>query len=238
MGRGRLSGDGAFLGGMVLLGALVPLLALLMAYALYRGASLALGQMGFANFVLGERWDPVAGVFGAWPYILGTLLVSFSALLLSLLPALAIALLSAEYAPKGVARALDLALDLMAAVPSVVYGLWGVLVLAPWLRNTVELPLYAWAAAHAPALASFLGVPTGYGLLTAILLLASMVIPFSAAVARHALAQVPAELRQAAYALEPPIGRWSVGWPSPRRGRASWPAFSWPWPGPWGRPWP
>ncbi len=202
-------GDRLFAFFLLLLALGVVALALLMAYELYRGGSLALGRFGLLGFAFGREWDPVVQkAFGAWPYILGTLIVSFSALFLSFFPALAAAIFTAEYAPRWLAQILNFLLDLMAAVPSVVYGLWGIFVLAPWLRDTVQLPLYMWAAEHLPGLLPLLGVPTGYGLMTAVLILASMIVPYTAALARDAIALVPKEQREAAYALG--ATRWEV----------------------------
>ncbi|GAA6756433.1 phosphate ABC transporter permease subunit PstC [Thermus thalpophilus] len=194
-------GDRIFAFILLLLATGVMALALLMAYELYRGGSPVLHGFGLLGFALDTQWDPVRGKFGAWPYILGTLIVSLSALFLSFFPALATAIFVAEYAPKWLAQIINFLLDLMAAVPSVVYGLWGIFVLAPWLRDKVQLPLYFWASEHAPALLPLLGVPTGYGLMSAILILASMVVPYTAALARDAIALVPKEHREAAYAL-------------------------------------
>ncbi|WP_243028767.1 MULTISPECIES: phosphate ABC transporter permease subunit PstC [Thermus] len=202
-------GDRAFAGTLLLLALGVAVLAVLMAFELYQGGSLALSRFGLWGFALGSQWDPVIQKsFGAWPYILGTVLVSLSALLLSFFPALATAIFAAEYAPRWLAQIINFLLDLMAAVPSVVYGLWGIFVLAPWIRDQVQLPLYLWAAEKAPWLLPLLGNPTGYGLMTAILILASMIIPFTAALARDAIALVPREHREAAYALG--ATRWEV----------------------------
>ncbi|BFH74964.1 phosphate ABC transporter permease subunit PstC [Thermus thermophilus] len=202
-------GDRIFASFLLLLALGVAVLAFLMAYELYQGGSLALERFGLLGFALGREWDPaVRHSFGAWPYILGTLIVSLFALLLSFFPALAAAIFAAEYAPRWLAQIINFLLDLMAAVPSVVYGLWGIFVLAPWLRDKVQLPLYMWAAERLPGLLPLLGVPTGYSLMTAVLILASMIVPYTAALARDAIALVPKEHREAAYALG--ATRWEV----------------------------
>lgn len=202
-------GDRIFAWILLLLALGVMVLALLMAYELYREGNLALEQMGLWKFVVGTEWDPVIHKsFGAWPYVLGTVITSLTALALSFFPALAAAIFAAEYAPRWLAQTLNFLLDLMAAVPSVVYGLWGIFVLAPWIRDTIQLPLYMWAAEHTPLLLPLLGVPQGYGLMTAVVILASMIIPFTAALARDAIALVPKEHREAAYALG--ATRWEV----------------------------
>ncbi|MDM7325367.1 MAG: phosphate ABC transporter permease subunit PstC [Thermus sp.] len=202
-------GDRVFAWAILALAMGVVVLALFMAYELYQGGSLALKAMGLWRFITGTAWDPVIQKsFGAWPYILGTVIVSLSALLLSFFPALAAAIFAAEYAPRWLAQIINFLLDLMAAVPSVVYGLWGIFVLAPWIRDTIQLPLYMWAAERTPWLLPFLGVPQGYGLMTAVLILAAMIVPFTAALARDAIALVPKEQREAAYALG--ATRWEV----------------------------
>jgi phosphate transport system permease protein len=202
-------GDRLFALVLVLLASGVILTAFLMAYELYQGGSLALSKEGFWGFLVGVKWDPVIEQsFGAWPYILGTLIVSLSALFLSFFPALAAAIFAAEYAPRWLAQIINYLLDLTAAVPSVVYGLWGIFVMAPWIRDHLMLPTYLWAAEQAPWLLPFLGNPSGYGLLTAILILAAMVVPFTAALARDAIQLVPKEQREAAYALG--ATRWEV----------------------------
>lgn len=201
-------GDRFFAFILVLLASGVVFLAFLMAYELYKGTSEALSRMGPLGFLLSRDWNPVEGRFGAWPYVLGTLIVSLSALFLSFFPALAAAIFAAEYAPRWLSALINYLLDLTAAVPSVVYGLWGIFVLAPWLRDHFMLPVYLWAAENAPWLLPFLGNPSGYGLLTAILILSAMVVPFTAALARDAIQLVPKEQREAAYALG--ATRWEV----------------------------
>ncbi|MER3603051.1 MAG: phosphate ABC transporter permease subunit PstC [Thermus sp.] len=201
-------GDRLFVLALLLLASGVILLAFLMAYELYKGGSEALSRMGGWGFLVGRDWNPVEGRFGAWPYVLGTLIVSLSALFLSFFPALAAAIFAAEYAPRWLAAIVNYLLDLTAAVPSVVYGLWGIFVMAPWLRDHLMLPIYLWAAEKAPWLLPFLGTPSGYGLLTAVLLLSAMVVPFTAALARDAIKLVPKEQREAAYALG--ATRWEV----------------------------
>ncbi|MBI5811897.1 MAG: phosphate ABC transporter permease subunit PstC [Meiothermus silvanus] len=203
------TGDQAFALLIALLASGVLILALLMAWELYSGGAEAIRRFGFFGFLFGTEWDPVIKKqFGAWPYVLGTVLTSLGALLLSFFPALAAAIYTAEYAPRPVAAVINYLLDLTAAVPSVVYGLWGIFVMAPFLRDHLYLPVYLWAAERAPGLLPLLGNPTGYGLFSAVLILAAMVVPFTAALARDAIALVPAAQREAAYALG--ATRWEV----------------------------
>lgn len=203
------TGDRASAVLITLLASGVLILALLMAWELYSDGADAIRRFGFVGFFTGTEWDPVIKKqFGAWPYVLGTVLTSLGALLLSFFPALAAAIYTAEYAPRPIAAVINYLLDLTAAVPSVVYGLWGIFVMAPFLRDHFYLPTYLWAANHAPGLLPVLGNPTGYGLLSAILILAAMIVPFTAALARDAIALVPTAQREAAYALG--ATRWEV----------------------------
>lgn len=205
----RMLGDRFFAAFVVLLASGVVALALLMAWELYQGGSEPIRRFGFFGFLTGTEWDPViAKQFGAWPYVAGTLVTSLGALALSFFPALAAAIYAAEYAPRWLASIINYLLDLTAAVPSVVYGLWGIFVMAPWLREHLYLPAYLLAAEKVPGLLPFLGNPTGYGMLTAILILAAMIVPFTAALARDAISLVPQAQREAAYALG--ATRWEV----------------------------
>ncbi len=205
--RQRL-GDRVFLGVVTLLGLLVVGLAVAMAIVLGRDAALAFEEFGFFRFLSGTSWNPVAGRFGAWPFVLGTLITSIGALALSFLPALGLAILSAEYAPRWLASIIDYIVDLLAAIPSVVIGIWGILVLTPFLREKVYLPVFMWAAENAPGQLSWLGNPTGYGLVTATFVLALMIVPFTTALARDAIRLVPQEQREAAWGLG--ATRWEV----------------------------
>lgn len=204
----RQLGDRLFLVAVVLLGAGVIAIALLMLYELWVGGAEAIREFGFFDFLVSSVWNPVTQVFGAWPFFLGTVITSLAALALSFFPALAAAIISAEYAPRWLSGLINYFVDLMAAIPSVVLGLWGILVLVPWLRNTFYLPVYVWANENAPGLLPFLGPPTGFGLMTAILALALMIVPFTMALARDAIRLVPREQREAAYALG--ATRWEV----------------------------
>ena len=143
-----------------------------------------------------RTWDPVAGEFGALPFIWGTLYSSVLALLLATPVALGIAIFLSELCPRWLRQPLAFLTELLAAIPSIVYGLWGIFVLAPAVRG-LEV--------HTPeALRStpfFSGPPLGVGMMAAALILAVMVIPFTATVAREILKAVPVSQREAAYAL-------------------------------------
>jgi phosphate transport system permease protein len=205
----RMLGDRVFAAVVTVLAFGVVALSLGLGYYLYLGGSQAIERFGFLGFLTGTTWDPaLKEEFGAWPYLVGTLLTSFFALLLSLFPALAAAIYAAEYAPKWIVGVINYLVDLMAAVPSVIYGIWGIFVLAPFLREKLFLPTYMWAAENAPGILPYLGNPSGYGFFTAVVILASMIIPYTTALARDAIGLVPQAQREAAYALG--ATRWEV----------------------------
>ena len=162
---------------------------------LYRQSRLSIAEFGL-RFWMTDIWDPVAGEFGARPFIWGTMYSSILALLISTPVALGIAIDISELAPGWQKRPLMFLTELLAAIPSIVYGLWGVFVLVPLVRqlevNTPEflrgIPLFS-------------GPPLGVGMLSAALILAIMVIPFTSSVAREVLRAVPQAQREGAYAL-------------------------------------
>ena len=204
----RRLGDDVFRSGIIVLGSTIILLALALAYVLATNGWDALRQFGFFGFLTSTTWNPVRGVFGAWPFIVGTLITSVVALALSFLPAIGIAIFSAEYAPRWLANIIDTIVDLLAAVPSVVIGIWAIFVLVPLMQTNVYLPAYLWSAEHAPQLLSFIGSPAGYNLTTATMVLALMIVPYTAALARDAIRLVPTSQREAARALG--ATRWEV----------------------------
>src|SRR3954467_5025994 len=148
------------------------------------------------HFWITRTWDPVAGEFGALPFIWGTLYSSILALLIATPIALGIAVFISELSPTWLRGPLIFLTELLAAIPSIVYGLWGIFVLVPAVR---QLEVHAPDALR--ALPLFSGPPLGLGMLAAALILAVMVIPFSSAIAREVLKTVPVAQREAAYAL-------------------------------------
>jgi phosphate transport system permease protein len=153
-------------------------------------------DFGF-SFITGREWNPVKSEFGALPFIYGTIVSSLIALLISVPLSLGIAIFLVEQAPRQLARPITFLVELLAAIPSVVYGLWGIFVLAPFLRVHVEPPLQHWFG----WLPLFQGPITGIGLLTGGIILAIMVTPIISAVVRDVLAAVPSSQREAALAL-------------------------------------
>ncbi len=150
-------------------------------------------QIGL-KYLWGKTWDPVADVYGAYPFLLGTILTSFLALIISVPFSFAVAVFLGEYYPSGwVSDLLKNTVELIAAVPSVIYGFWGLAVMVPLVRQ-LEVKL---------------GVdPIGMGIFSSALILAVMVIPYAATLGRSMIQMVPSPLKEAAYALG--ATRWEV----------------------------
>jgi len=190
-----LNGDRGF---RVAVGAVAVLIAVLVAaigVELTRQSWLSIGKFGL-HFWTTRTWDPVAGEFGALPFIWGTLYSSVLALVISTPIALGIAVFVSELSPEWLRSPLIFITELLAAIPSIVYGLWGIFVLVPMVR---QLELHTPEALR--ALPLFSGPPLGVGMLSAALVLAVMVIPFTSTVAREVLKTVPISQREGAYAL-------------------------------------
>jgi len=162
---------------------------------LYRQSQLSIKEFGW-QFWQTDTWDPVAGQFGARPFIWGTLYSSILALIFSTPIALGIAIFISELAPNWAKWPLVFLTELLAAIPSIVYGLWGIFVLVPVVRQ-LEVATPQWMK----VIPLFSGPPLGVGMLSAALILAIMVIPFSSSVAREVLKSVPQAQREGAYAL-------------------------------------
>ena len=164
------------------------------------GAAPAIEHFGL-DFLWSAEWDPVQLKFGGLAMIYGTLMTSLIALLLALPLSFGIALFLTELAPGWLKRPLGIAIELLAAVPSIVYGMWGLLVFGPILARYVQAPLQV-LLGDVPVLgALFTGPPVGIGILSAGIILAIMVIPFIAAVMRDVFEVTPPLLKESAYAL-------------------------------------
>jgi phosphate transport system permease protein len=185
--------------------ACIPLLLALIAWRLALAAWPAFAEFG-ARFVTGSAWDPVREVFTAGPALAGTVVTSALALALAAPLGLGVAVYAAELAPARLRQPVAYLVDLLAAIPSVVYGLWGAAVLVPWLRASAYPFLQDSLRLGDTAL--FRGPAYGQSLLAAALVLAIMVLPFIAAVSREVLRAVPASQREAALALG--ATRWEV----------------------------
>jgi phosphate transport system permease protein len=183
-------------------GASLLTLALLAAIivSLFVGAGPAIEAYGL-SFLWRSEWDPVQERFGGLVMIYGTLMTSFIALLIAVPVSFGIALFLTELSPSWLKRPLGTAIELLAAVPSIVYGMWGLLVFGPLLATFVQQPLQS-AFGHVPVLgALFSGPPVGIGILSAGIILAIMIIPFIAAVMRDVFDVTPPLLKESAYGL-------------------------------------
>ena len=183
-------------------GAALATLGLLLAIlgALLAGAWPAIDRYGL-GFLASSVWDPVAGEYGGLVMICGTLASALIALVIAVPVSFGIALFLTELSPAWLKRPLGTAIELLAAVPSIVYGMWGLLVFGPILARFVQQPLQS-AFGSVPVLGGlFSGPPVGIGLLAAGIILAIMVIPFIAAVMRDVFEVTPPMLKESAYAL-------------------------------------
>jgi phosphate transport system permease protein len=161
-----------------------------------QGARPSIAAFG-ARFLTSTAWDPVTEDFGALPYLWGTLVSSALALLLAVPVSLGTAIELTEYAPRRLSSIVGFLVELLASIPSIVFGLWGVFVLAPWLRTLLE----PWLQRHLGWMPLFQGAPFGIGMLNAGIVLAIMVVPTIVSLSREVLLAMPHSLREAALAL-------------------------------------
>jgi phosphate transport system permease protein len=168
------------------------------AFVLVTGSETAVQRFGF-GFLTGTNWNPVVGreSFGVLPYVLGTLLTSGIALLIGVPLSLGIAIFLVEMAPKAVKVSLSYLVELLAAVPSVIFGLWGLFVLRFWILNYIEIPLNIYLG----WIPVFSGAPFGLDFFTAGIILAIMIIPTVASVSREVISAVPDSIREGAYGI-------------------------------------
>ena len=190
------TGDAVFRGILFLSVLLILLIMVLMIVEMASNSMLSIREFGF-SFLTGRSWDPIKGQFGALPFIYGTVMSSVIALLVAVPLSLGVAVFLVEQAPPRIARPVAFLVELLAAIPSVVYGLWGIFVLAPFLRVHVEPAIQRWLG----WLPLFQGTVTGIGLFTGGIILAIMITPIITAVVRDVLAAVPVSQREAALAL-------------------------------------
>ncbi len=194
----RITGDKTFKIAVTIVAtsALVILIASL--FVLASGSTQVFGTFGF-GFLTGNTWNAVLGreSFGVLPYILGTLITSGLALLIGVPLSLGIAIFLAELSPKKIRVPLSYLVELLAAVPSVIYGLWGLFVLRFWLVDYITTPLNIYLG-WIPA---FSGTPFGLDIFTASVILAIMIIPTIASVSREVISAVPNSIREGAYSI-------------------------------------
>jgi phosphate transport system permease protein len=177
--------------------------------SLIGGAMPAIKEYGL-SFLWRSEWDPVQNKYGGLVMIYGTLMTSFIALLIAVPVSFGIALFLTELSPSWLKRPLGTAIELLAAVPSIVYGMWGLLVFSPILAEYVQIPLQK-LIGDVPYLGSLVqGAPVGIGILSAGIILAIMVIPFIASVMRDVFEVTPALLKESAYGLG--ATTWEVVW--------------------------
>ena len=168
--------------------------------SLVHGAWPALAKFGL-GFLFTEAWNPVTEKFGAVAPIYGTLVTSLIAMLIAVPVGLFIAMFLTELCPMWLRRPIGIAIELLAGIPSIIYGIWGLFVLAPFLQQHVQ-PFLIAAFGNVPILSDiFAGPPYGIGMLTAGLILAIMVLPFITSISRDVFAAVPPVLKEAAYGL-------------------------------------
>ena len=193
---GKNSGDFIFENTTRLFAFLVLLLVLLMAYEMLSKSLLSINKFGWA-FISNSTWDPVHDQFGALPFIFGTLFSSLIALMIALPLSVGIAIFLSELSPRWLEHPVSLLVELLAAIPSIVYGLFGIFVMVPWLRDTIE----PFLGDHFGFIPLFTGPPYGFGMLAAGLILSLMIIPIIASISRDVMKAIPGSMREAAYAL-------------------------------------
>ena len=177
-------------------GALVLLLVFLIGFEMVKGSSLSIEKFGW-SFLATTTWDPVRDQYGALSFIFGTVVTALIGLAIAIPLSLGVAVFLSEIAPKWLAQPCSFLVELLAAIPSIVYGLWGIFVLVPWLRTSLE-PLLARSLGFLPF---FRGTPYGFGMMAAGIILAIMVLPIVTSISRDVLTSIPDSQREAALAL-------------------------------------
>ena len=194
--RSVFNPDSGFRNLMLLAALTVLAIVLLIVRELLAGSALAWRQFGI-HFFFGSEWDPVSGAFGAFPFIYGTLVSSLVALAIAVPLALAVAVFVTEMCPLPLRKPIAYATELLAAIPSVIYGLWAIFVLVPLVRVYLE----PWLTKYFGWTGLFTGPAYGVGMLAAGIVLAIMIIPIISSITREVLAVVPQHQREAALAL-------------------------------------
>jgi phosphate transport system permease protein len=168
---------------------------------LVKESSLAMGKFGLMNFLTSTAWNPVTGIFGAATTIYGTFVTTALALIFAIPTAIGIAVFVTEIAPNILKGPIGIAIELLAAIPSIIYGMWGLFTLAPIMSKYVE-PALQNTIGKVPFLTFlFQGTPLGVDLLTASVILGIMIIPFTASIARDSFNLTPSVVKESAYAI-------------------------------------
>ncbi len=176
--------------------AFIAVLFIVMLAVLWHQSQPSIDKFGF-SFLISSDWNPVTDQYGALIAIIGTLLTTFVAMFIALPVSLGIALFLAEIAPYWMRGPVGTAIELLAAIPSIVYGMWGLFVIVPIMASSVE----PWLYHHLGFLPLFSTPPIGIGILTAGLVLALMIIPFIASITRDVFLMCPQNLKESAYGL-------------------------------------
>ncbi len=194
----KITGDNIFKITAAIIAASAAAILIVNAYVLVTGSSLALNRFGL-GFLTGTNWNPVEGreAFGVLPYVLGTIVTSGIALLIGVPLSLGIAIFLVEMAPKSIRVPISYLVELLAAVPSVIYGLWGIFVLRFWIQNYIEIPINTYLG----WIPLFSGTPFGLDIFTAGIILSIMIIPTVASVSREVISAVPNSIREGAYSI-------------------------------------
>ena len=188
--------DGVYKGALAAAAAVVFLIVALIVIEITHGSLLSIRTLGW-GFLVQTQWDPVADHYGALPYLYGTLVSSILALVLAVPLGIGSAVFLAELAKGRAAATVSFVMELLAAIPSIVYGIWGFFVLAPFLRTLLE----PWLIANFGYLPLFRGTPFGIGMLNAGIVLAIMIVPTIVSISREVLLAIPRSLREASLAL-------------------------------------
>lgn len=207
--QGRLSTDFLFHAAAVVAALLVAAALFATVAAIAFDSRLSIKTFGIWRFLKSSEWNPVTQTFGAFPFIIGTLVSSTVAMVLAVPVSFGIAVFIAEIAPSWIRRPIAGAIELLAAIPSIVYGLWGLIVFAPVFAN-IE-PWISNTFGAIPGIGVlFQGPPMGIGMLTAGIVLAIMILPYISSIMRDVFLAVPTSLRESAYALGSTT--WEVAW--------------------------
>jgi phosphate transport system permease protein len=201
--------DGLFRGATLFFGLFILLILGGVALSLIVGSSTAFSKFGLA-FLVTDTWNPATDRFGALVPIYGTIVTSIIAMVVGIPLSFGVAVFITELCPQALKRPLSIAIELLAGIPSIIYGIWGLFVFAPFLQAHVQ-PFLIATLGHVPGIGMlFMGPPFGIGILTAGLILAIMVLPFISSIMRDVFETVPPMLRESAYGLG--CTTWEVVW--------------------------
>ena len=186
----------------------VLMLAIGIFYILFSESTLSINRFGFLDFIISTEWDPVRELYGAATSLFGTLVTTLVSLFIAIPVAIGIAIFITEISPNFLKAPIGGAIELLAAIPSIIYGMWGLFTLAPIMADHIE-PALQNSIGHIPVIEKlFEGTPMGIDLFTASVILSIMIIPFTASISRDAFNLTPGVVKESAYALG--ATRWEV----------------------------